>query len=656
MLTLPAARDLLASDHPDALAAIARAVGFTGPELPVDGVLSQQLGLAGFVVSARIMIGSGTLRALLARAEPGVALRERISAIVRQLDRRAPHLLWLVIAEGGDGALAIAAWNGGERTPRIAALVARRERVLPSDAETLRALAGSEADADVLAHAHWTDLLGRQALSRRFYRELESALHALASAAVGRATMEQRRAQALTDISRLLFLTFLEAKGWLDGDEQFLRRRFVDCAGRGGRFHRRIMLPLFFGTLNTPARARAAAARALGRIPFLNGGLFARTVLERRVKLHYPDDALGELLGGLFTRYRFTAREDSDNWSEAAVDPEMLGKAFENLMAPTERRVSGAYYTPQPIVRAVTEHALRQSLSARPELEAPADLAMRGEPVPGSTRATLAARLREIRLVDPACGSGAFLVHALERMTSLAVALGDARPVPAIRRELLTRAIFGVDVNPMAVWLCELRLWLSVVIESDETDPLAVPPLPNLDRNIRVGDALEGTGFSESDIVPRGGALGRVRERYARATGARKRTLQRALERSERALAIADAGARIARTTAARRDLLSALRGRDLFGERVAPTRADRAAFEAMRADVRHQRAMRGALATGGALPFAWSTHFAEIPRRGGFDVVIGNPPWVRLHHLPPAARARASRSPTLRSGRRCSA
>src|SRR5215472_2315593 len=115
------------------------------------------------------MTGTGTLRALLARAAPSAALRERVSAIARQLDRRAPHLLWLIIAEGGDGELALATWSGGERSPRIAALVARRARVLPSDAETMRALAGSDTDGDVLAHALWTDVLGRQALSRRFY-------------------------------------------------------------------------------------------------------------------------------------------------------------------------------------------------------------------------------------------------------------------------------------------------------------------------------------------------------------------------------------------------------------------------------------------------------------------------------------------------------
>jgi hypothetical protein len=203
------------------------------------------------------------------------------------------------------------------------------------------------------------------------------------------------------------------------------------------------------------------------------------------------------------------------------------------------------------------------------------------------------------------------------------------------------RSVFGVDVNPIAVWLCELRLWLSVVIESGETDPLAVPPLPNLDRNIRVGDALAGDGFRGAPVPPRGGAaIARLRDRYARATGSRKRTLQRALDRAERSLAAAHLDRGIARNDAARRDLIAALRGCDLFGDRIRPARNDAERLVAARVHGRELRAARRALLAGGALPFAWATHFPHLPPRGGFDVVIGNPPWVRLHRIPPAGRA----------------
>src|ERR1019366_651541 len=117
-------------------------------------------------------------------------------------------------------------------------------------------------------------------------------------------------------------------------------------------------------------------------------------------------------------------------------------------------------------------------------------------------RERLGGALRGLRVLDPACGSGAFLVYLLERLAALAGAAGDARPVGARRRDILTQSIFGVDVNPTAVWLCELRLWLSVVIDSEEWDPLAVTPVPNLDRHGRVGDALGGPSFEDAPGVP----------------------------------------------------------------------------------------------------------------------------------------------------------
>ena len=251
----------------------------------------------------------------------------------------------------------------------------------------------------------------------------------------------------------------------------------------------------------------------------------------------------------------------------------------------------------------------------------------------------LRARIGDVRVLDPACGSGAFLVHALEMLAALQSRAGDARPFATLRRELLTRSIFGVDVNPTAVWLCELRLWLSVVIESDETDGMRVAPLPNLDRHIRIGDSLSGDAFEELRGAG-GSAIARMRQRYARATGARKRTLERALQRSERAFALAHVSEQILRCAARRRDLLAAMRGRDLFGERVRPSAAEIARLARERTRARELAARKRTLRAGGALPFAWATHYPDVALRGGFDLVIGNPPWVRLHRIPADARA----------------
>ncbi len=642
MLSLHTAADLLsAAATVEHLAPLARVVGASAAPLPLAREARAALGVSD-ASDARIIAGAGSLRILLLEWPCGAALRERIATAATRLSARAPHLLWLVIAvERAGTALALATWTADRARPRIAALTVDRRHVVPSDAETLCALATACDDDDVMTHARWVEVLGRDALTRRFYRALEGVVSRLADLAATRACIADRREVALLWLSRLLFLSFLESKGWLDGDRRFLARRFEECAGRAGGAHRRLFLPLFFGTLNTPVDKRAAAARDFGTGPFLNGGLFARSPLERRHALHFPDDALGGVFDDLLTRYRFTAREDDVQWSDAAVDPEMLGKAFESLMASRARRESGAYYTPHALVSRVTRAALLEALAPPGLRHGDITAALDGAVVDLTTAALLRQRALDLTILDPACGSGAFLVHALEELTGLLVRCGDMRGAVTIRRSLLTKSIFGVDINPTAVWLCELRLWLAVVIEHDEVNPLRIPPLPNLDRHIRVGDALAGAAFSETAIVPGGARIARLRGRYSRASGSRKRTLERELDRAERAHARAVLDASIARCAAARRALLAAWRGRDLFGDRYAPTAAERDEAQRLRLRSRDVRAARRSITHGGALPFSFATHFADAAARGGFDAIIGNPPWVRLHRIPRDARRR---------------
>jgi hypothetical protein len=235
-------------------------------------------------------------------------------------------------------------------------------------------------------------------------------------------------------------------------------------------------------------------------------------------------------------------------------------------------------------------------------------------------------------------------------LTRLHQIAGDARPLVAIRRDVLGQAIHGVDINPTAVWLCELRLWLSVVIESDETRMSAIPPLPNLDCNVRVGDALAGDGFSTTaSIVGPPAVLIRLRDRYVRAAGPRKRPLRRALAREERRRALASIDRELVTVAAARRELLLARRTPDLFGERLDRRDDERRVLRLRAATL---RAERRRIADGGALAFSFPSHFAHVHARGGFDIVIGNPPWVRLHNIPAASRASLrSRFATFRAG-----
>ena len=642
MRTLRHAAALLANAYSlDTLRPIATELGILGDPLPVDDANRRALGVPACVHDAHVVRGPGAIRALIVETREPIALRALFSQLAASIAARTGPVLWVLIGTTTDGEVGIACWSAGARPPRVVALVARRDRIVASDAESLGALAAAADDDDLVVHTRWCELLGRDALSRRFYRTLEQRVAGLASS-LPRAAEEERRELALLAASRLLFLSFLETKGWLDGDRAFLARQFDTCMASGGAFHQRVLLPLWFGTLNTPMRRRARAARAFGAVPFLNGGLFGKTMLERRhSRARFSDEELGSFFGEVLGAYRFTAREEQEKWSEVAIDPEMLGRAFESLMAARERRSSGAFYTPQALVAHVAETALAARLAEAGLPEHVITGALRRSAIAASDAALLRRELASLVVLDPACGSGAFLVHLLETLADLHRVAGDTRGIADIRRDVLARAIHGVDVNPTAVWLCELRLWLSVVIERDETRMSAVPPLPNLDCNVRVGDALAGEGFAEpAALVGPPATLARLRERYARAAGARKAPLRRALDREERRRAIAAIDRRIAALRNERRERVAALRSRDLFGGRGGAATVSRGESLALRRRAAALQRERQRLADGGALPFSFPTHFAHVHAREGFPLIVGNPPWVRLHNIPPGERA----------------
>lgn len=634
MLTTRDAARLLA--HPDAsrTEALVVALGFA-QTIPLDRAIARRLGLGPNVRSARLGVGRGTLRALVVQVSDA-AENSAIAAMARTLARQAPECLWLLFIERAhDGTLTIAV-PPPSGTGAVPALLVDRAQLRESDCDSFAALAGAAEGPDLMVHARWRESLGRDALGNRFYRELEGRVAALAETATGRAPDEARRTIALLHTSRLLFVAFLEARGWLNDDREFLRRQFAACAGGRGA-HRRFLEPLWFGTLNTPPRARAETARRFGRVPFLNGGLFTRTPIERRWRdLTLQDDAIGEVIGGLLARYRLTARESRDAWSDSAVDPEMLGRAFESLMHAGTRRAQGAFYTPPALISRLTHDGIAAALAPR---GIPAELLEPAAAVPPAYQQRLQAALNDFRVLDPACGSGAFLVFALEALSSLRGAAGDNRGTAARHRHLLTHSIFGVDVDPTAVWLCQLRLWLAVMVEEPDDAHSRLLPLPNLDRNVREGDALAGRGFEDAVVVgdPQ---LATRRLRYTRASGARKQTLGKTLEREERARVLAMHEARIEQLTARRRELLASVRSPDLFlRTRGADARA-RVALEDLRLAVRRARHAAESLRLGAALPFSFATHFPEAAARGGFSLLLGNPPWVRTHGIPAEQRA----------------
>lgn len=639
-----AARALDAAGSAEGREALLAALGFSERALPLDAAARGRLGLPSQVLAAHVSTAEGALRALSVELDDGGNVRECVSLVARQLAARCPHLLWLlVVAHAGAPAVAVATWRCTHTGPRIAAMVTERGHVVDSDAETICAMAATqEIASDTLRHIRWLDILGRDVVTRRFFHSLTGAVTLLADSLPSIIPATDANQIALLTTSRLLFLSFLETKGWLDADFGFLANGFGSCMASGGDYQRRVLEPLFFGTLNTRVTERAPRARAFGRIPFLNGGLFSRSPIERiHRRFRFTDDALGSLFGDVLVRYRFTAREDAATWSQAAIDPEMLGKVFEALMHSGNRKSHGVYYTPQHFVERITSlafvTALRDYLSADS-----VDRLLHAQDCAAEAHPRALEALRRLRILDPACGSGAFLVHALERVTHLRITLGDPVAVSEIRRSVLTRSVFGVDSNPTAVWLCQLRLWLSAVIDSQERDATRVVPLPNLDRQIRVGNSLAGLPFDPQATAFRASDHGStLRDRYARATGRRKISLGRRLDTAERDRALQAIDVAISIAGFERREIIRAARTRDLFHKLTSPDAKSRSRLLSLRSAIRSLRRRRIAITRGEIPAFAYTSHFSNVADAGGFDLVIGNPPWVRVHNVPPHERAR---------------
>ncbi|MGD8278162.1 MAG: N-6 DNA methylase, partial [Gemmatimonadota bacterium] len=624
-------------DRPARIDALIRALGHEPALLRLDAGRATTMFAAGPALPAgvwRVAVRGG-MTVLLLVFERAVALAG-VSELVRRLGGADPtrqYLLVLCPASFETVTFAVAGPDGGVRH-----LTIDRSAPRPTDFEALAEMAAEDGEGGVALALRYARALDRSRITARFFGDFRDVRERIAHAwrGIRRDSAADRSALALLFLCRLLFLHFLQRLGHLAGEPHYLTSRWHDwLRGRPARatFYGRVLQPLFFGALNTRPANRSADARALGDLPYLNGGLFERTSLERRApKLDLPDAAVGVVFDELFGRYRFTAVEARGaelGVDASGIDPEMLGRVFEGLMAPEQRGRTGTFFTPAHVVDSLVAGALDAFLRSRP----------------GQARARLAA-LRSIRVLDPACGSGAFLLGALARLSAMRVALGES--AAAARSGIVADSLHGVDVQADAALLCALRLWLALTLPAASRAG-GVGPLPNLDRRIRQGDALLDPldlGFPDLRSFPSGIRLALQREIAAIAPLARRYLASDPDERGalQRALRVRES--RIARqwidgwsdsAAIERRVLARRAAQRDLWGESTTDARA--AADSLRRLDERAAEIGRlsAALRDSGSRPFfSFAVHFPEAAL-AGYDVILMNPPWVRPHRWPAA-------------------
>ena len=412
--------------------------------------------------------------------------------------------------------------------------------------------------------------------------------------------IEARRFFVQTLFNRLMFIYFLSRKGWLtfNGDADYLNALWRDYGSLGGdanaNFYTARLKPLFFAGLNNPQSIdlmsnNPVMYRTIGDVRFLNGGLFEETDLDRRADITVPDNAIEQVLTGLFDRFNFTVMESTPFDIEVAVDPEMLGKVFEELV--TGRHDSGAYYTPRQVVSFMCREALKGYLEEQDtgaDADAIARFVDQREPADVSLSAArrISEALSEVTVVDPACGSGAYLLGMMQELIELQNTLYnvgvDAKGLYDLKLEIIERNLYGVDIDEFAVNIAMLRMWLSLAIDYEGERP---EPLPNLDFKVVCGDSLLGPDPSSGAEVQ--GTLGQDIEQFRR---------------------------------------LGELKGEYLSAFTDTDKKRLRQEIDELNGRIRDAL---GVAAMDGVIN--WRVEFAEVfALRQGFDIAIANPPYVR--------------------------
>ena len=470
-------------------------------------------------------------------------------------------------------------------------------------------------------------------------------------------------------MGRVVFLHFLQKKGWMCGDRDFMYHLFENSSLKDD-FLDRVLEPLFFVILNThPDNRLQVCRRHNGKIqwernrlvewdealvegwrniPYLNGGLFEQEKIDECRSI-FPAEYF-ERFFDFFRQYNFTIDENDSNDVEVGVDPEMLSKIFENLLE--DNKEKGAFYTPKEIVHYMCSESLIAYLKQHCENKGWNEETIRKFVIAPSVNEHLTQRQREemtntliqVQVCDPAIGSGAFPMGMLNLIARCRGELEDTS-MSDIKRHIIQNNIFGVDIEQGAVDIARLRFWLSLVV--DETEPHA---LPNLDYRIMRGNSLFTTFSGEClDLSKTNDARTRLSKMkrqlfdmqsdYYNLSGEAK--WKKEIEIKHLLLDIVEEQLGMEKGKAAS----ESLHQYDIYNETSGKIKKNVAKaneiYKRKAECVRKIAALRNLLGGNGTLHerartdidfFDWEIMFSNVFAEGkeGFDIVIGNPPFVR--------------------------
>ena len=465
-------------------------------------------------------------------------------------------------------------------------------------------------------------------------------------------------------LGRIVFLHYLQKKGWLgvepgndwnSGNKDFMYDLFIKSSEeQQANFLDEVLEPLFNDAFDTDRSVNGDLydTKVIGlpnngvlRFPYLNGGLFGRDK-DDEITTVFPAEYFSSLFT-MFHQYNFTIDENDPSDAEVGIDPEMLGQIFENLLE--DNKDKGAYYTPKEIVRYMCKESLisylqndfpRQHREAIRHFVATYDLSA----LPVEIVEEVDRRLINIKICDPAIGSGAFPMGLLKELFFCRGAIENFDNSVEIKRHIIQENIYGVDLEKGAVDIARLRFWLTLVV--DEASPEV---LPNLDYKIMQGNSLfttfNGKYLNISDSQKHKYVY-RIRQKKAELSTLQKSFFEQVGEEKLRT------GIIIKKTIL---DIISLQLGHEL--EAWAQASATQGTFFAeMQDEVISMQQIKSAITgekkaiiqlgeelrrrlTDESLPleeraktdlrfFDWKVMYSDVFEQGGFDIVIGNPPY----------------------------
>jgi len=497
-----------------------------------------------------------------------------------------------------------------------------------------------------------------EAVCGEFFKSFDKSVKILSENIEGINSKEEKYNYAVLVLSRLVFLYFIQKKGWLNGEGKFLYNRFLEHEKNENQYsyYDKVLKPLFFNCLNTPADRRKIEVKDLynngmnnrqlkninekfSGIPYLNGGLFQEhRKYKREINVKINNKAFTSIFNNLLNKYNFTVTENFCD-EQIAVDPELLGKIYENMINSKEKSTNGIFYTPKILINYMCKLSINQYLKdlnfeneeieillSDNEKDYLCNEKYYSEKYSRKNMEYINNKLKELTICDFAVGSGAFILGMLQLLVTLRLKLekiiypNNKIDIYNLKKEIIEKNLYGVDINEDAIEICHLRLWLSLSVDSEASKVEEIKPLPNFNYKIMVGNTLV-TDIFNSDYDE---DIDNVALNCNESNMLNKLIYKAGFDR----------------LILCKRKYFNANQNKGAVAKEVLEAKRDltRDIFKNL-GKYKDEEHLENILENESSKYFAWSINFPEIFIRDkednpGFHIILGNPPYVSVKNV----------------------